>query len=67
MWVADSNTNKIHAYDLATKQRDAGKDFVTLNDLGNRHPAGIWSDGATMWVADSSDEKLYAYNMPLGR
>ena len=37
--------------------------FYTLAAAGNEHPAGLWSDGATMWVADYDDSKIYAYDM----
>ena len=63
MWVADDLDDKIYAYTLATKARDASKDFDTLDAAGNTDPAGIWSDGAIMWVADHVDDKLYAYNL----
>ena len=67
IWVADfqgredHEENKIYAYNLKTKSREAAKDFNTLNAAGNDKARGIWSDGATMWVADNSDGKLYAY------
>ena len=63
MWVADSSDDKIYAYNMSNKARVSSKDFDTLEGAENDHPAGIWSDGATMWVADSSDDKIYAYNM----
>ena len=62
MWMADSSDDKLYAYTLTTKARDAGKDFDTL-DADNDAPYGMWSNGATMWVTDSSDDKLYAYDM----
>ena len=77
MWVADEGNDepysgKIYAYDLATKARDASKDFDTLIDAGNIYPIGIWSDGTTMWVAnyDGDNEynvKIYAYNLATKR
>ena len=63
MWVADLASNKIYAYDMATKARVSGKDFDTLEAAGNTWPFGIWSDGETMWVADLFDEKIYAYDI----
>ena len=63
MWVADEQDDKLYAYNLLTKARDAEKDFNTLAAAGNEHPEGIWSDGTTMWVADWSHRKLFAYNM----
>ena len=63
MWVADTDDDKIYAYDLATKARDASKDFNTLAGAGNNNPEGIWSDRTTMWVADLADDKIYAYSM----
>ena len=63
IWIADAIDNKIYAYNLANKARDASQDFDTLAAASNTNPRGIWSDGTTMWVADSgNDEKIYAYN-----
>ena len=64
LWVADWLDDKIYAYDLASKARDASKDFDTLAGAGNAHPRGIWSDGTTMWVVDWDHSQVYAYNMP---
>ena len=61
MWIADSDDDKLYAYDLASKQRDSSKDFNTLRAAGNNNPQWIWSDGATMWVTD--DDKIFAYKM----
>ena len=52
IWVADDGRDKIYAYNLATKQRDAAKDFDTLIAAGNVRPQGLWSDGITIWVSD---------------
>ena len=64
MWVADSNYDKVYAYDMATKARVPAREFNTLDAAGNWIPRGIWSDGATMWAADSQDAKIYSYLMP---
>ena len=61
--MGDTADDKIYAYNLATKARDAGKDFNTLIDAGNNNPEGIWSDRTTMWVVDNVDDKIYAYDM----
>ena len=73
MWVADTDDEKIFAYNLMTKARDPAKDFNTLRLAGNIAPRGIWSDGVTMWVAHtggwkwellaSDDDKIFAYNL----
>ena len=63
MWVVDSGADKLYAYRMSDKARDAGKDFNTLSAAGNNGPTGIWSDGTTMWVADFTDDKIYAYRM----
>ncbi len=63
---SDNNaTNKIYAFNLSGRTRDASKDFDTLSAAGNNKPRGIWSDGTTMWVADSRDgeDKIYAYRL----
>ena len=62
-WVGDTSAEKLHAYNLFTKARDASKDFDTLSAAGNAIVYGLWSDGTTMWVADTQDDKLYAYNL----
>ena len=46
--------------------RVRGEEFNLLPVVGNRSPAGLWSDGATMYVADSDDGRVYAYKMPDG-
>ena len=48
---------------MATKARDPGNDFNTLDAAGNDGPRGLWSDGSTMWVVDITDDKIYAYDM----
>ena len=82
MWVANfflgNAGDKIYAYNLATKARDAPKDFDTLSAAGSTFPTGIWSDGTTfptgiwsdgttMWVTQQYDtdlsSKIYAYKM----
>ncbi len=60
--IEDHEENKIYAYNLKTKSREAAKDFNTLNAAGNDKARGIWSDGKTMWVADQTDNKIYAYH-----
>ena len=63
MWVADSDDDKIYAYNLFTKARDPNNDFNTLQAAGNNSLFGLWSDGTTLWVTDSDDDKIYAYNL----
>ena len=63
MWVADSQDDKLYAYNLSTSAREEAKDITSLDTAGNTSPDGIWSDGTTMWVADPTDDKLYAYNL----
>ena len=63
MWVVDQSSDKLYAYRMSDKARDASKDFNTLSAAGNTLPTGIWSNGTTMWVGDYNDNKLYAYRM----
>ena len=63
LWVADSGSDKLLAYTLASGARDADEDFDTLDDADNETPRGVFSDGTTMWVADSDEDKIYAYKM----
>ena len=62
MWVADTVSDQLFAYDLVSKDRVPARDFDTLSAAGNRAPEGIWSNGITMWVADDSD-KIFAYGL----
>ena len=50
MWVADLGVRRLHAYDLATRSRDATKD-LDISLIEYQEAAGLWSDGETMWVA----------------
>ena len=61
VWVSDSGDDKLYAYNLATKERDASKEFDLVTD--NRIPSDIWSDSTTMWVLDSFDNHIYAYHL----
>ena len=63
LWVADSDDNKIYAYNLATKARDSSKDF---NALGSEVAGvqAIWTDGTTMWLTNISGiNSIFAYNV----
>ena len=64
IWVADTDDDKLYAYNLVTGAHDGDKD-ITLSD-GNRDPSAIWSDDTTIWVSDTSDAKLYAYALATG-
>ena len=70
MWVANDDSSsllnandKIYAYKMSDKSRDASKDYNTLKAAGNRNPKGIWSDGVTMWVSDPGvwPARIFAY------
>ena len=63
MWVSDHGDDKLYAYNMVTKVRDASKDFNTLNAATNNAASGLWSDGVTMWVSDVDNDKIYAYNL----
>ena len=61
MWVVDFN-DKLYAYNLATKARDAAKD-ISL-DSSKSYWTYITSDGTTAWVWDSGNSYDYfAYNL----
>ena len=67
LWAADfagsRGADKLYAFSLSGRSRDASKDFDTLESAGNDQPRGLWSDGITMWVADAKDDKIYAYRL----
>ena len=57
----DDAVTKLHAYNLATKDRDTSKDINLYS--GNGMPRGITTDGTTMWVVDETDRGIYSYNL----
>ena len=60
MWVADLQHDKLFAYNLSTKAREAAND---INET-NSHvvsPRGAWSDGTTICVSGFSVGRLYAF------
>ena len=61
IWVAQWNSDRFFAYDLATGAYDPDKDFNRTP--GNRYPRDVWSDGTTLYVPDHYGHKLFAYNM----
>ena len=71
MWVADFGvsgaTNKIYAYNLATRVYDDMKDFDALSIPAGSLVRGIWSNGATLWVTVydpfATDDKVHTYTM----
>ena len=64
-YVADTNDDKIYAYDRANSNAYDSSADIRLRD-GNGDPQGIWSDGTIIWVADSRDAYIYAYVLATG-
>ena len=64
IWVSDSGDDKLYAYNLSQRSRQAGKDINLSN--ANDDPAEIWSDGEIIWVLDTDDEHVYAYDLSAG-
>ena len=67
VWVVDDDfqgNDTIHAYGLASKSRDPGKDIDLAAE--NDKPKGLWSDGTTVWVTDYFDQMVYAYDLGTG-
>ncbi len=64
IWVANDDIapdNKIFAYNRSTGNRDASRDFNTLEDNHNHNPRGLWPDRLFMYVLDEEDRRVYAY------
>ena len=59
IWVADSVSDQVYAYQMSDKSRDESREFDF--DSGNTDPWGIWSDYSTMWVVDAGEKDLFAY------
>ena len=62
MWVADSNDDKVYAYNTSDENRNQDHELDLVSD--NSHPYGMWSDGTTLHVVDSDDDKIYFYDLP---
>ena len=68
MWVTDDSFDKLFAYNLATKEREEGKEFtLKTSTTDNKFPQSLWSDGTTMWVShflwSGTESKIFAYNL----
>ena len=59
MYVLDREDDKVYAYKMSDKSRDADGDF-DLNSA-NTKAEGIWSDGETFWVADKDQDSIFCY------
>ncbi len=64
LWVAWNGTGPrdgVLAYDIATRERLAERDFRLA--ARNLAPRGVWSDGEVAWVSDSGQNRLFAYDL----
>ncbi len=59
MYVLDREDNKVYAYKMSDKSRDADEDFDLETD--NSDGEGLWSDGDTFWVADQTQDSIIFY------
>ena len=64
IWIGDTSSRRVVAYDFRAGTRDAERDFGLLAD--NVKPAGLASDGRTMWVSDPILDKIFAYVLSPG-
>ena len=63
MFVADGDDNKVYAYTLSTRARDAAKDITLHAD--NDMAEGLWCDDDYVWVVDDDtapNNDIFAYN-----
>ena len=67
VWVANGNSSRLWAYDLATGQRASSRDKKQLWTTGNLNATGVWSNCRTFWVADGPDNRIYAYGFKTGK
>ena len=65
IWVSDSVDDKLYAYNLPGKSRQADQDLDLHSQ--NDDPAEIWSNGHTVWVMDKADKLVYAYRLSDGQ
>ena len=67
LWIlenGDGAGDAVYAYDLATGERVAEREFEL--DEANRAPRGVSSDRTTLWISDSGQEKLFAHDLETG-
>ena len=63
IYVTDAVADKVHAYNLSTKQAVTSKDVNLRPDIRyNVSPWGIWSDSSIVWVVDNPIGYLLARN-----
>ena len=63
IYVTDAVEDKVHAYNLSTKQAVTSKDVNLRPDIRyNASPWGIWSDSSIVWVVDNSTGYILARN-----
>ena len=61
MYVADNDDDRVYAYQMSDKSRDAGKDFDLDSD--NTDPKGVWAYAANRFYVADSGGKLYVYTI----
>ncbi len=67
LWLAnnpDGSGDAVYAYDLASGERLAEREFEL--DARNGAPRGVAGAGGVLWVADSGRDRLFAYDRESG-
>ena len=59
MWVGDAAAQRLMAYRMDTKARDAAKDFSSLGFA----PAGFHADATHMWINDRTNNRVVAFRL----
>ena len=63
IWVADSESEGLVAYDIDAKQAVSSKNINYDEDTTASNVRGLWSDGVTVWVVEGNDRDLQAYDL----
>ena len=61
VWVSDSLSRKLVAYEFSSKRRLPTRDIQIASD--QVFPGALWGDNSTIYVADISASKVFAYNI----
>ena len=65
IWVADTKSDAVFAYELSSGERDSARDIDSSSATGIGTFRGMWSDGVTLWVA-GGHEKLFGFDAATG-
>ena len=65
LYVADTQDNKVYAYDVETRSRSRDHDIAGIDRL-NKHMTDLWLNDETLWVSYWRSDFIRAYDTATG-